>query len=237
MATVKHTSVLLFLCLVRSSVSDKTVVKSCCEDGRILDVEQQKCVLHVEEFVTETYAEETEATDPSIQCSNGWANFTTIQRPTGAVVEPRFNQTLAIDEYCIHLVDDAANETTILHCQPEAVVVNKCCPDGYAVNRTSVGQCVPTTNTFNASLYVKPAGYPVTVRPDVSLICEHDFNVYLPILFKDHKFQVQLTNNKTSELYVPRAMYKVFRYVNDYCIDSAVQTSGNEEVILKLTSF
>ena len=226
MATVKLTSVLLFLCLVRSSVSDKTVVKSCCEDGRILDVEQQKCVLHVEEFVTETYAEETEATDPSIQCSNGWANFTTIQRPTGAVVEPRFNQTLAIDEYCIHLVDDAANETTILHCQPEAVVVNKCCPNGYAVNRTSVGQCVPTTNTFNASLYVKPAGYPVTVRPDVSLICEHDFNVYLPNVYTDHTFSIL----DTGQLHLGATVYSAFRYASEYCIDSAVDTTGAHEV-------
>lgn len=227
MAEVKFVCITLLCLVIRLSTSNETVASPCCQLGRILDVEQQKCIVQAEEFVTETYAEETEATDPFVRCPNGWTSFTTLHRPIGAVIEPQFNQTLAIGDYCVHSIDNESNEATIVHCRPTAAMVNKCCPDGYAVNRTSIGECAPTGNVFNASVYVKPIGYPFALRSGVSLTCEHDYNVYLPSMFVDHKFQVLAP---TGELYVQRAMYKVFRSVSDYCIDSAIQASGDEEV-------
>lgn len=222
--TPRCTWVVLAVCLLGSSAL--SVASPCCDNGRFFDFELFKCVAPTEEFVTERYAEEPEATDPSIQCAYGWANFTTDSRPTDAIVEPKFKQTLQVNEYCVHTEDHNENKTTIVHCQPKPLQVNKCCPFGYAVNRTSIGECVPTEKTFNASLYVKPSGLPVTVEPNVSFTCDYDYNIFVPKMFVDQRFSVV----SPGQLTVPAAMYNVFRFSTGYCVDSAVRETGEDEV-------
>lgn len=199
----------------------------CCHGNKLLDVELQKCVDNP--TLLKTYQEETGETDPVFICPSGWESFTTVNiSDDGAIVEPRFHQTLQISQYCVHstAIYDKQNETVIAFCRPPALRIKKCCPANQSVNRSSIGECVTSNRSFNTSKIIQK-GWPHEVIDNSSLSCKYDWNIYLPKRFVDNYFFV----NPFGELVVPRAMYRVLRGSDNYCVDQAVDSEGNQEVL------
>jgi hypothetical protein len=230
MGLLSCATIVVITVLLELSIGDKVIPKKCCPGNQVLDAELHKCVDIPAVF--KTYQEESQVNEPIFQCSNGWEFLKTEnQTDDGAIVEPRFNQILQINQYCVHSVvinaDDVRNETVIAFCRAPLLQVQKCCPFGQSVKRHSIGECIPNDRVFNASKIVTPAGWPFQVVDNSSLICEYDYNIYVPKMFVDNRFEV----NASGHFVVKRAMYKVLRHSKNYCVDTAVDDEGKEEVI------
>jgi hypothetical protein len=224
MGLLSCASVVVITVLAELTFGDKVFPQKCCPGNQVLDVELRKCVDNPAVF--KTYQEESGVNDPLLQCSDGWETFKMEnQFVDGAIVEPRFNQT--ITQYCVHSTafNDVRNETVVAYCRTPAQV-KKCCPMGQSVKRNSIMECIANDRIFNASKIVTPAGWPFKVVENSSLTCEYDFNIYVPKMFVDNRYEV----NASGYFVVKRALYKVLRHSDNYCVDTAVDAEGNQEV-------
>ncbi len=224
MGLLSCATVVVITVLAELTFGDTVLPQKCCPGNQVLDVELRKCVDNPAVF--KTYQEESGVNDPLLQCSDGWETFKTENQSfDGAIIEPRFNQTIA--QYCIHSIafNDVRNETVVAYCRTPALV-KKCCPMGQSVKRNSIGECIANDRIFNASKIVTPAGWPFKVVENSSLICEYDFNIYVPKMFVDNRYEV----NASGYFAVKRALYKVLRHSDNYCVDTAVDAEGNQEV-------
>ena len=209
--------------------SGQGTTRRCCRGNQVLDVEIQKCVDNPAVF--KTYQEESGQNNPILQCSNGWETFK-MENVTNssAIVEPRFKQILKDDTFCVNSVDEESNEIVIAFCRFPVLQLKKCCPDGQSVNRTSIGDCVPNDRRqFNFSKIVTPAGWPFETVDNSSIQCEFDYNIYVPKMFVDNWFAVNAFVDG-GKLQVKKSMYKVLSTATNYCVDTAVDAQGEEEV-------
>ncbi|EFX89487.1 hypothetical protein DAPPUDRAFT_233474 [Daphnia pulex] len=225
MGLLSCASVVVITVLAELTFGDKVFPQKCCPGNQVLDVELRKCVDNPAVF--KTYQEESGINDPLLQCSDGWETFKMEnQSVDGAIVEPHFNQT--ITQYCVHSTafNDVRNESVVAYCRTPAQV-KKCCPMGQSVKRNSIMECIANDRVFNASKIVTPAGWPFKVVENSSLTCEYDFNIYVPKMFVDNRYEV----NASGYFVVKRALYKVLRHSDNYCVDTAVDAEGNQEDI------
>ncbi|KZS04673.1 Uncharacterized protein APZ42_032310 [Daphnia magna] len=200
----------------------------CCPGNQVLDIELRKCVNNL--TVHKTYQEDSGVNDPLFPCSDGWETFKADDlSDAGVIIEPRFNQTLQQAQYCVHsiVLQDGRTEAVVAYCRAPLLQVKKCCPLGQSVNRDSVGECVPNDHVFNASKIVTPVGLPFKIVANSSLNCKHDYNIYVPKLFVDNRFQI----NASGHFAVRKALYKVLRHSSNYCVDTAVDATGSQEDI------
>lgn len=208
--------------------AENVTQQRCCPGNQVLDIELRKCVYNL--AVYKTYQENSEVNDPLFRCSNGWETFKTDDLSAGVITEPLFNQTVQLAQYCVHsiVLHDGRTEAVVAYCRTPLMEVKKCCPIGQSVNRNSVEKCVPNDGAvFNASKIVIPVGLPFRIVDNSSLNCEHDYNIYVPKLFVDNRYQI----NASGHFAVKRALYKVLRYSSNYCVDIAVDAQGNQEVV------
>lgn len=219
----------IVICVALGLVAGQTEIgQKCCQGNQLLDIEQQKCLN--DPALPKTQQEESGSSDPLFKCPDGWDTFNTDGLLTGGdLVEPRLNQILKVEQYCVHSVvpQDGQNETMVAYCRPPRVHFKKCCPFGQSVNRTAVGDCVANESFFNASKFLVPKEWPYEVQDNSSLSCKYDYNIYVPKLFFDNRFEII---GATNQLVVKRALYKVLRTSKEYCVDTAVDELGNEEV-------
>ncbi len=220
----------LIAALLAESAAGQDATRRCCPGNQVLDIELEKCVDNP--IVFKTYQEESKQNDPILQCSNGWdtfkmENFTN----SGVIVEPRFNQILQVAQYCINsvLVEDERNKTVVAFCRLPVLQLKKCCPIGQSVNRASVRECIPNDQNFTFSKFVTPVGWPFETVDNSSLECEYDYNIFVPKMFVDNWFTVS-ASTEGGQLVVRKSMYKVLRYARTYCVDTAVDAQGVEEV-------
>jgi len=193
--------------LITFGVGAEDSLPRCCLPHQIFSAELQKCVL-------------PNADVPVFTCPNHTQLFhfktkiAVLDDPNVEVREPVFNTTLKEGQFCIHETDESDNEAIVLFCHPKPtqIVVKKCCPNGFGVDKYSAHRCSPIDAEFSPESFIDPLST-YEIESNSTIQCSH-YKILLPEMYIDHKFHVEV-----SGLVLEQLWFKSLRRNMNYCVD------------------